>query len=139
FGFSILDFGLPTSELQFQNPNAQTRGPAPRCAPPPEIQNAPWVWLDPFDDCRYRVGDGLEIRAANGRDLRGLNRSAPRLLRPVTGDFAVQAVCVVPSKERPATGGLLLWKDKGNYLRLDRGTRGEHEISFQGCLGKKNV
>ena len=36
-------------------------------------------------------------------------------------------------------GGLLLWKDKANYLRLERGTRGEHEISFQGCLGKKNA
>jgi tetratricopeptide (TPR) repeat protein len=125
FGFSILDFGLPTSELQIQNPKSK-------------IQNAPWVWLDPFDDCGYRVGDGLEIHAANGRDLWRLNRSAPRLLRPITGDFAVQAVCVVPSKEKPAMGGLLLWKDKGNYLRLEHGTRGEHEISFQGRLGNKD-
>jgi regulation of enolase protein 1 (concanavalin A-like superfamily) len=36
-------------------------------------------------------------------------------------------------------GGILLWKDKENFLRLDRGTRGPHEVSLQGCLGNQDV
>jgi hypothetical protein len=101
------------------------------------------------------VQNGLEIHAANGRDLWNVNLSAPRLLRSVSGDFAVQTVCVPVSvaptscrqtsrqdacaTEKPAIGGLLLWKDKENFLRLDRGTRGKHEISFMGCLANKDV
>jgi hypothetical protein len=36
-------------------------------------------------------------------------------------------------------GGLLLWKDLENYLRLERGTEGKHEISFQGRLANRHV
>jgi len=39
----------------------------------------------------------------------------------------------------PSFSGLLLWKDKENYLRLDRGTRGEREICFRGCLENQDV
>src|SRR5439155_1724406 len=42
-----------------------------------------WIWQDPFADCSYSVQQGLVIHAANGRDLGGLNRSGPRLVRPV--------------------------------------------------------
>jgi hypothetical protein len=85
------------------------------------------------------VEDRLEIHAANGRDLYDINLSAPRLLRPASGDLAVQTVSAPVSDEKPAIGGLLLWKDKKNYLRLDRGTRGEREICFRGCLENKDV
>lgn len=103
-----------------------------------------WVWQDPFDDCSFTVRNGLEIHAATGRDLWHMNLSAPRVLRSVSGDFAVQAVCVpvlTPALggQKPAIGGLLLWKDRQNFLRLDRGIRGEHEISLEGCLGNQDV
>jgi regulation of enolase protein 1 (concanavalin A-like superfamily) len=98
-----------------------------------------WVWQDPFNDCSFKVQDGLEIHAANGRDLWLINLSAPRILRPASGDFAVQTVCVPVSAEKPAIGGMLLWKDKENYLRLDRGISGAHEISLVGCVGNKDV
>ena len=39
----------------------------------------------------------------------------------------------------PAIGGLLLWKDKQNYLRLDRGTRGKYEINFSGCINNEDM
>jgi regulation of enolase protein 1 (concanavalin A-like superfamily) len=98
-----------------------------------------WVWHDPFGDCSFTVQNGLAFRAANGRDLWHLNRSAPRLLRPVSGDFAVQTVCCSVSEDRPAIGGILLWRDKENYLRLERGTRGPHDVSFHGWLGNKEA
>jgi regulation of enolase protein 1 (concanavalin A-like superfamily) len=98
-----------------------------------------WVWQDPFGDCTFTVQNGLEIHAANGRNLWYLNLSAPRMLRQVSGDWAVQTICVPASEERPAIGGLVLWKDNENYLRLDRGATGEHEILFVGCLGNQDI
>jgi DNA-binding SARP family transcriptional activator len=100
-----------------------------------------WVWEDPFGDCMYKQQDGLEIRAANGRDLATANVSAPRLMRPLPQgtDWAAQIVCGPASDEKPAIGGLLVWRDRENYLRLDRGTCSERDISFQGRIGNEDV
>ena len=105
-----------------------------------------WDWQDPFDDCSFKAQNGLEIHAANGRNLWYVNLSAPRILRKVAGDFAAQTVCVsiivgsgLNPEPTPAIGGILLWKDKENFLRLDKGTRGEYEISFMGCVGNEEV
>jgi hypothetical protein len=99
----------------------------------------PWTWQDPFGDCSWELQNGLVIRAANGRDLGDINLSAPRLLRPAGGDeFAAEAVCS-PVPKRPAIGGLLLWKDPENILRLERGAAGPHEIWFRGRFGNEDV
>jgi predicted ATPase/DNA-binding SARP family transcriptional activator len=122
-----------------------------------------WTWHDPFGDCGYGVEDGLEIRAASGRGLGygrgigyggmygGMNRSAPRLLMPIPPDpralegtadgetqyFAAQAVCRPVSEpdavNRPSIGGLLLWRDEENWLRLTIGEFGAYDIVFTGC------
>jgi tetratricopeptide (TPR) repeat protein len=98
-----------------------------------------WDWQDIFDDCSFTVRNGLEIHAANGRHLWHANLSAPRMLRSASGDLAVQTVCAPASDEKPVIGGLVLWKDKENYLRLDRGTTGEHDVFFGGCLGNQDL
>jgi hypothetical protein len=87
------------------------------------------------------VQNDLEVHAVNGRDLWDINLSAPRLLKsaPERVDWAAQTVCSPASAEKPAIGGLLLWKDQDNYLRLDRGTAGENEIAFRGCLANRDV
>jgi tetratricopeptide (TPR) repeat protein len=117
--FSIVDFG-------FEKDNLKSK-----------IQNL--KWHDSFGDCSFTVKNGLVIHAANARDLAFINWSAPRLLRPMEGDFAVQTLCVPASDGKPAIGGVLLWKDRQNYLRLDRGVLGEHEILFSGCLANKDI
>jgi tetratricopeptide (TPR) repeat protein/regulation of enolase protein 1 (concanavalin A-like superfamily) len=98
-----------------------------------------WTWHDPFGDCSYSVGNGLEIKTVNGRGLWGINQSAPRLLRPAEGDLAIQTVCAPASDRKPATGGLLIWKDKRNYLWLDRGTFGAQDAVFVGRLDNVDV
>jgi len=100
---------------------------------------AAWVWHDPFGGCSYKVQNGLTICAANGRDLWFLNLSAPRVLRKASGDLIVQAACGPVTDEKPSIGGLLLWKDEQNYLRLDRGMFGEREITFVGCLDNQDT
>ncbi|MBN1890820.1 MAG: tetratricopeptide repeat protein, partial [Thermoflexales bacterium] len=82
---------------------------------------AGWSWVDPLGDCAHVAHAGLEIRASNGRDLLWANQSAPRLVRPVEGDWAAQVTCSAASTDLPAAGGLLLWKDQHNHLRLDVG------------------
>ncbi len=98
-----------------------------------------WTWNDPFDDCSFALSKGLDMRAANGRDLWYLNLSAPRILRSVSGDFSAQTICIPVSEEKPCIGGILLWKDDKNFLRLDRGTRGRYEVSFTGCIRNRDV
>src|SRR5262249_29760595 len=108
-----------------------------------DLQIANLTWTDPFHDGSYtgetQQAVSVQINAANGRDLWYINHSAPRLLRPVSGDFTAQTVCLPALNDRPAIGGLLLWQGGENYLRLERGTRGLEEISFQGCIGNKDV
>ena len=111
-----------------------------------ESLSADWVTEDPFGDCSFVVQDGLEIHAANGRDLWINNMSAPRILCPVLAvtnqiegaDFAAQTVCTQVCSEKPAIGGILLWRNRENWLRLDRGTLCSGEISFRGCLGNED-
>jgi class 3 adenylate cyclase/tetratricopeptide (TPR) repeat protein len=98
-----------------------------------------WKWQDPYEDCSLAVQTGLELYAANGRNLWRMNQSAPRLIRPVAGEFAVQTLCLPVSTERPAMGGLLIWKDRDNFLHLDRGVHGMHETSFAGYIGNREV
>ncbi|MCB0158889.1 MAG: AAA family ATPase, partial [Caldilineaceae bacterium] len=93
---------------------------------------APWRWVDPRADSRLNVEDGLVIAAADGRDLWYVNETAPRLVRPVDGDFAIEVCCAPVDSARPAMGGVLLWHDLRNFVRLDRGARGPDEISFMG-------
>lgn len=103
-----------------------------------------WVWEDPYGDSEFTVGTGFEVRAAAGRDLWLVNLGAPRLVREVDGRWVAQTVCG-PAVQRtdPATdaviGGIVLWQDRENYLRLDRGAGGERELSLLGCIEKRDV
>jgi class 3 adenylate cyclase/CheY-like chemotaxis protein len=99
-----------------------------------------WSWIDEFGDCAYRIAEsgGLEISAANGRDLYGLNLSAPRFMREISGDFAVE-VRMSPASDfvsdeknrKPQIGGLLVWKDGDNFLRFEKGVHGRHEVRLR--------
>ena len=75
------------------------------------------------------------LRAANGREMWCRNTSAPRLLHPMTGDFAVQTVISPALDDRPWLGGLLVWRDEDNFLQLEGGRLGVHQYSFRGRVG----
>jgi hypothetical protein len=111
-------------------------GPSP--ARGPLEQDLP-TWVDPFNDCFCSDDEGYQIQAATGRDLWHNNRSAPRLLRLASGPWAIQTTCAPLSEEKPAIGGLVVWKDKSNYVRLIRGLAGSREIALSGCIDNKDV
>ncbi|MCB0214405.1 MAG: tetratricopeptide repeat protein, partial [Anaerolineae bacterium] len=104
-----------------------------------------WRWLDPMADCAYSVNHGLAIHAVNGRDLWHLNHSAPRLLRPVSGDFSIETTLRLPRDDQtdpaaaPSLGGLVIWHSAENYLRLVWGHRGPADVSFEGCLDNQDM
>jgi tetratricopeptide (TPR) repeat protein/regulation of enolase protein 1 (concanavalin A-like superfamily) len=98
-----------------------------------------WKWKDPFGDCTYAIQQGIQIHAANGRDLFFVNESAPRILRPVSGDFAVETVCVPAGSDRPSIGGLLIWKDRYNYVHITGGIYGRHDICFNRYFERKDA
>jgi hypothetical protein len=99
-----------------------------------------WEWQDPLGDCtaiaRTGRAGGLILEAANGRDLYGINCSAPRLVCPATGDLTAEAVCSTVYDDRPAMGGLLLWRGPDHYLLLDWGRGGPGELLLEGCLDR---
>jgi hypothetical protein len=101
-----------------------------------------WVWDDPFGGCTYTPGAGLTIRAVNARYLWHMALSAPRLLRPLPASVtnpAIQINCEPAMGDRPAIGGLLLWKDKENYLWLEMGRYGTRDAAFGGCLDNRDL
>jgi tetratricopeptide (TPR) repeat protein/regulation of enolase protein 1 (concanavalin A-like superfamily) len=104
-----------------------------------------WRWINKAQDREYKTVEriasslgGLEIRAANGRDLDGLNVSAPRLIQEVSVDFAVEVCLTQLSDDRPQQGGLLIWKDRDNFIRFDRGTFGMNEMRLVGYVNGKH-
>ncbi len=108
-------------------------------APPPAAVAAVGDWgatVDPDGDCKVdidRSTDAIRIEVPPRPHLlsAGLGRiNAPRLLRPVRGDFDVAVALAAPPKPRgPSTvrqfpapyhgAGLLLWEDERNYVRLE--------------------
>jgi len=93
-----------------------------------------WEWIDPKGDCDYKMlsPSGMQIIVPPGHDLRPGNRNAPRLLRSISGDFAIETkISDVEGSKK--SGGLLTWKDAENYLRFEmRPQPGEGEVRFEG-------
>jgi len=114
----------------------EPRGDLPRVALPDGV-SGDWIWEDPMGDCHLQAGAGIEVRAASGRTLEHANLTAPRLVRPIAGDFCIQVACSPASIDRPGIGGLLLWKDLRDYLRLERGMLDAGEVAFHGCVGDR--
>ncbi len=104
-----------------------------------QIGHNQWQWRDPYDDCRFSADDRLIVHAANGRDLWNANWSAPCLLHRTKRNTVIQTRCSAFHDDIPALGGLLLWADRKNFLRLDWGSRGRGEVSLLGCLENKPI
>ena len=114
-----------------------------------ETLDVEWQWHDEVGDSAYAIHDGFELSVAPGRDLWLVNLGAPRLQRAVCGDWQAQTVCGpitdgeagqgLAMGQEPAIGGMVLWQNDENYMRLDRGTGGEREVSFLGCIENRDV
>ena len=83
-----------------------------------------WRWIDPdaeFSPTKYEFKDNrLTMTVPTTKDLYAGNRTAPRLVKAVTGDFQIEArINFVPTHDYQGAG-LLIYVDGDNYIRLER-------------------
>ncbi|MDA1263738.1 MAG: beta/gamma crystallin-related protein [Planctomycetota bacterium] len=85
-----------------------------------------WEWVDPNGGGDWRSEQGfLRMNVESGQDLWfGANYDAPRLIRQMTGDFAIETRLPVEAALKEH-GGLLVWKNEHRFLRIDK-TCGAH-------------
>jgi tetratricopeptide (TPR) repeat protein len=112
------------------------------------VLKSEWQWINPRGDSSYSLSTEpgwLEVRPASQSylyRLYGTKFEAPRLLQEISGDsgdFALETKIgrggsrtAPTSDDLPSIGGLLIWKDKENYLQFQRGERGH--IRFSGMI-----
>lgn len=98
-----------------------------------------WEWVDPKNDSSKRFGtrEGwLELSTVSGNDLWSkANLDAPRLLRFASGNFALETKVATSPERILQAGGMVVWKDKENFIRFERGTWGYDTIILQKCEG----
>ncbi|MFQ6041924.1 MAG: AAA family ATPase, partial [Candidatus Poribacteria bacterium] len=94
-----------------------------------------WRWIDPCGKSSYDfVQPGmLELRTPAGHDLSPTNPNAPRLLRQVSGDFAVETKLVGITKAVRQIGGLLLWASEETYLSFGKSISDINEMRLEDC------
>jgi regulation of enolase protein 1 (concanavalin A-like superfamily) len=91
-----------------------------------------WRWIDPKADSLHNLEarNGFLRISVNGyHDLwpGSGDYTAPRLVREVNGDFTLETKLAGPDRW---CGGLLVWKDEDNFVRLDRGIFFRNDISL---------
>lgn len=83
-----------------------------------------WQWIDPdekYNPTQHDVKKGvLRIKIPTKKDLYGDNRSAPRYIKAITGDFQIETRVRFSPKENYQGAGLLIYKDADNYMRFER-------------------
>lgn len=83
-----------------------------------------WQWIDPDerdDPTPHDVKKGvLRISIPPKKDLYEDNRSAPRYMKAITGDFQIETRVKFLPKENYQGAGLLIYKDDEHYLRFER-------------------
>jgi hypothetical protein len=101
--------------------------------------------IDPDSDCRFKADDGkLTITVpATHHDLTYKTESsklnAPRVVQDAKGDFTLEVTVSRFTLPKPNTasagqvsfvsGGLLVWQDDHNFIRVDRAAEGSSSLS----------
>lgn len=83
-----------------------------------------WRWLDPeakSNPTKYNTKSGvLHIDLPTDKDLYGETRTAPRLLKTISGDFELETKVYFEPKDVYQGAGLLIFRNDSNYIRLER-------------------
>jgi regulation of enolase protein 1 (concanavalin A-like superfamily) len=85
-----------------------------------------WTWIDPLGDSSYSLTANsgyLRIQTPDGNhDMAGFNTNAPRIVRPISGDFQIQTKVTINPVQTYQAAGLLIWFDNSNLLWIGRST-----------------
>jgi regulation of enolase protein 1 (concanavalin A-like superfamily) len=87
-----------------------------------------WRWIDSdskYNPTKYDTKSGvLHIDIPTGKDLFGESRTAPQLLKAVTGDFEIETKVKFDPNDYYQGAGILVFRNDNNYIRLERGFGG---------------
>jgi hypothetical protein len=97
-----------------------------------------WLWIDP-DERNVRTPHNvkkavLSLTIPTGKDLARDNRTAPRYMKALSGDFEIETRVRALPKENFQGAGLLIYWNDNNYIRLERsfaGPDGGEGIAFR--------
>ena len=91
-----------------------------------------WAWINPGEKASYHLTPtGLTLSAPTQSNLNPLyNFNAPRLLRPITGNFTLETQLVFRPDTNFQSAGILLWQDSSTFLRFERGFGGKNSGVF---------
>ena len=90
------------------------------------------AWQRTRPDLRLTLSGGTaDLDAPDGTDIYGTNLTAPMLLRPVTGDFVLEATMVAAPAVFYQGAGLLLWNGPDTYVRMERGFGAGGTMGFE--------
>jgi serine/threonine protein kinase/formylglycine-generating enzyme required for sulfatase activity/regulation of enolase protein 1 (concanavalin A-like superfamily) len=87
------------------------------------------TFIDPSHDCQVSTKSDLAMFSIpkGVHDLGAQGTGAPRLLQDFDGDFTmdvkVASIKCAAELNQWASGGLLIWKDEKNFIRLERAQR----------------
>ena len=69
-------------------------------------------------------GGVLRLKIPGGTDLFGARQNAPRLLKPIAGDFEIETKVKFAPKSDYQGAGILVFNNEKNFLRFERGFGG---------------
>lgn len=82
-----------------------------------------WKWIDPdrSSPTEHDFKNGrLSMKVVPPKDLYGNDRSAPRMLKAINGDFQLEARVKFAPESDYQGAGLLIFADGEHYVRLER-------------------
>jgi actin-like ATPase involved in cell morphogenesis/regulation of enolase protein 1 (concanavalin A-like superfamily) len=89
-------------------------------------------WERTRADLPISVSGGVaELDAPDGADIYDTNLTAPMLLRPITGDFVLEAAVEASPAVFYQGAGLLLWNGPASYVRIERGFGNAGSVGFE--------
>ncbi|MBI1925747.1 AAA family ATPase [Candidatus Poribacteria bacterium] len=96
-----------------------------------------WHWMDPQGKSHYHCipqGGILELRTSVGQhDLASTNPSVPRLIRQISGNFAVETRLVGITEGECQIAGLLLWESEKSYLSFAKRSTLINNVRLEAC------
>jgi regulation of enolase protein 1 (concanavalin A-like superfamily)/outer membrane murein-binding lipoprotein Lpp len=120
--------GAANSVSTAQNQTAQKVENPTEISFEPGALPADWRWIDPdskFNPTKYDTKSGaLHIDVPTGKDLYGETRTAPQLLKAISGDFEIETRVKFDPKDNYQGAGLIVFRNDSNYIRLERGYGG---------------
>ncbi|GIM96624.1 Hsp70 family protein [Paractinoplanes toevensis] len=133
-GVSIAVRLLRTDDGTAAKPPASAGASAPGCGFVEDFTGTTVdaAWERNRADLGITVSGGVaDLDAPNGTDIYQTNVTAQMLLRPVTGDFVLEAVMEVSPAVFYQGAGLLLWNSPVSYVRIERAFGETGTIGFE--------